>query len=90
MGQIEPDLVTTSGVSTDAAQPGESQAQFTVRMEKYRKAFGLYEKCFNAYVAYLHDESKKSRASTRITAERKQHDEEEATADKLLSEITHA
>ncbi len=90
MGEIEPDLVTTSGVSTDVRRRGESKAKWNARMERYRKAFALYEKCFTAYVAHLRDASKKSRAATRIATERKFHDEEEATANKLLSDITHA
>lgn len=90
MGRIEPDLVTTSGISTDAPLKGESSAQFSGRMEKYRKAFALYEQCFSAYVAYLRDESKKSRVATRIAAEHKLHDEETAAADRLLSGITRS
>lgn len=90
MGEIEPDLVTTSGVSTDVRLKGESKAKSTARMERYRKAFALYEKCFTAYVAHLRNESKKSRSATRIATEQKLHDDEAATADRLLSEITHA
>ena len=90
MGQIEPDLVTTSGVSTDAPKPAESDADFTARMERYRKAFGIYEKCFEAYVANLREESRKSRLATRLATEQKLHDEEEAVAEKLLSDMMHS
>lgn len=88
MAQIEPDLVTTSGVTTDAPIDGESPVQFSARLEKYRKAFALYEKCFNAFVAHLQEESKKSRLATRLATEQKLHDEEETTAEKLLSDMT--
>ena len=90
MGQIEPDLVTTSGVSTDAPKPGEGDADFSARMERYRKAFATYEKCFEAYVSHLRDDSRKSRLATRIATEQKLHDQEEATAEKLLSEMMHS
>lgn len=90
MSQIEPDLVTTSGVSTDAPEKAETPAHFTARMERYQKAFALYEKCFNAFVAHLHEESKKARLATRLATEQKLHDEEEATAAKLLSDMAQA
>lgn len=90
MSQIEPDLATTAGIRVDARAKGESAAKFKVRMERYRKASSLYEKCFDAYVAYLRDESKRSRSAARIATEQKLHDEEAVEADKLLSEMTRA
>lgn len=90
MNQIEPDLATTSGIRADARIKGESAAKFKARMERYHKAFSLYERCFDAYVAYLRGESKKSRSAARIATEQKLHDEEASEADKLLSEMTRA
>lgn len=90
MSQIEPDLVTDSGVGTDAPLKGESAKAFSARMEKYHKAFALYDQCLSAYIAHLRDESKKSRVATRVATEQRLHDEEAATADKLLSEMTRA
>ncbi|NOS68296.1 MAG: hypothetical protein HOO67_08150 [Candidatus Peribacteraceae bacterium] len=90
MAQIEPDLVTTSGVTTDAPIAGETPENFSARLEKYRKAFALYEKCFNAFVSHLQEESKKARLATRVATEQKLHDQEEATAEKLLADMTHS
>ncbi|MBI2635974.1 hypothetical protein HYW84_01475 [Candidatus Peregrinibacteria bacterium] len=90
MSQIEPDLATNSEIRTDAREKGESAAKFKARMERYRKAFSLYEKCFDAYVEHLRGESKNTRSAARIATEQRLHDEETAEADKLLSEMTRA
>ena len=88
MRQIEPDLVTTSGVRVDAPEDGENSEHFSTRMKRYKNAFALYEKCFESYVAQLREESKKTRLAARHAAEQKVHDEEEAKAEKLLSDMT--
>ena len=90
MSQIEPELVTTSTVKVDASMPGETPEEFAARMERYRKAFALYEQCFDAYVAHVREESRQTRLDARHAAEQKLHDEDEAEANKLLTEMTHA
>ncbi len=87
MAQIEPDLLTASTVKTDAPEDGEALEAYGARMARYRKAFALYEKCFEAFVTHLRDESRKTKLAARFAAEQQTHDTEEAAAEKLLSDM---
>ena len=87
MVQIEPDLLTTSTVKVDSPETGESDGQYAARMERYRKAFATYERCFEAYVAYLRDESRRTRLDARVSAESKSNAEEKIKAEELFLNI---
>lgn len=89
MAKIEPDLLTTSLASAQRRKRGETQAQYLARMDGYRKAFTLYEKCFNAYLVMLQNESQHQRVTTRLSAEKQAKAQEEQLEDQLLTQIAN-
>ena len=90
MAQINPDLVSTSGVQTDVPLPGETPIQFAGRTQRYASAFTLYERCLDAYVTNLKDQAHTIRLQKRVSAESEAAAADAAAEDEILQSIANA
>ena len=87
MSQIDSDLVSAKVNDSHKKLDKETDKQYAARMERYRKAFALYEKCFNTYISSLRAGNRKSVRLQRATAERRTKALDDAAEEKLLKQI---
>ncbi len=88
MSQIEPDLVSSMAAELSNKYISETKQQHDDRMERYKRAFELYDKCFSAFMVAMTDEAKKAKFSARTAAEAKSRSEDEQAESGLLSQIS--
>lgn len=89
MGEIEPDLCTAVAAANAIKRDGETEIQFAARMDRYRKAFDLYNQCFAAYVGAVETHAAQTRTDARVSEERKTHVIERHLEDQLLDRIAN-
>ena len=87
MAQIEPDLVSTMATELNRKYANETTQERSDRMQRYKRAFELYDKCFSAFSLEMTEEAKKAKYTARQAAEAKSRGEDEQTESGLLSQI---
>lgn len=90
MGRIDPDLLTTVIPTLEEKYKGESEAERTDRLERYKKAYEEYDKQYAAWEQELRMLVARARREALQTAEKKERVIEEQLLQNLDSQMTAA